>query len=799
MTERPQPDREANPAGPDPSGRERLDEELREAGIVAGDIVETIHDPLVVLTPDLHVQVVNPAFYEYFEVAPEETIGRLIYELGNGQWDIPELHTLLEEILPENDSFDVYKVAHEFEDLGWRVMLLNARRLDHLQLILLAIRDITDRAQVEALRAAKEEAEEAKKAAEEANSALRERVKELRTLHEATRILDDAEWALEDRLAAVVDLIPPGWLYPEITQARLVLGEREFVTDGFRETEWVITAPVEFGRQEPGRLEVVLTEARPERDEGPFLREEQELLNDLALLLGERSKRERLAHMLLETGDAVSILAPDGLFLFAKPGQAGEMGYTGPEMEGRNALEMVHPEDRPGVEAALRKLSEEEPGSMKQLQYRAITADGEERHMESVARNLIDHPAISGLVVTTRDVTERYLLEEQLRHGQKLEAVGRLAAGVAHDFNNLLTVVRSQADLLLMDLEEQDVLEPATARPELETIQAAGERAATLTHKLLAFSREQVLQPRTVDLSEISREAMRLVERVVGPDVTVEAHLPEGLPPVRVDPDQFEHVVMNLAINARDAMPEGGVLTLRTRVMDVSADARVAGPPPEAGRYVALDVSDTGTGMDAATVSRIFEPFFTTKETERGTGLGLPMVYGMVTQSGGLVRVESEPGEGTTFTLSFPAVKGEPEPRRMPDRGTAADEEDVQSRRVLIVEDEEAVRDLTARILERAGMIVLAVESGEEGIAELERGGGFDLVLTDFALPGVSGRALVDLLREKGGDVPILVMSGYAVDSPGDRVDLPEDVEFLQKPFTPRTLMQRVREVLGHG
>jgi len=292
---------------------------------------------------------------------------------------------------------------------------------------------------------------------------------------------------------------------------------------------------------------------------------------------------------------------------------------------------------------------------------------------------------------------------------------------------------------------------------------------------------------------------MRLVGRVIGPDVTVEPHLPEGLPPVRVDPDQLEHVVMNLAINARDAMPRGGVLTLRTRVIHMSANASEAGPPREAGRYVALDVSDTGTGMDEATRSQIFEPFFTTKAKEGGTGLGLSMVYGMVTQSGGLVRVESEPGEGATFTLCFPAAQGQPEPRRRPERGTGADEEDVRGRRALVVEDEEAVRNLTARILERAGMVVLAVESGEEGIAELERGGDFDLVLTDFGLPGVSGRALVDLLREKGGDVPILVMSGYGVDSPGDRVDLPEDVGFLQKPFTPKTLMQRVREVLGHG
>ena len=781
----------ATSAEVDPRGRKRLDLELWEAGIAAADIVETIHDPLVVLTSDLHVQVVNPAFYEHFQASPEETIGRLIYELGNGQWDIPELHTLLDEILPENRSFDGYEVAHEFEDIGWRMMLLNARRLDSLQLILLVIRDITGQKQVDELRAAKEDAEEAREEA-------RERVKELRVLHGTTRILNDVERTLGDRLGAIVRLIPPGFLYPEITEALLVLGDREFATDGFRATEWSLAVPVEFGGREAGRLMVVLTEARPERGEGPFLREEREMLDDLAVLIGEGLKRERLSQMLLETGDAVSVLDADGTILFAEPSEEDETGYTRQELEGRNALALIHPEDQPDVEVGLRKLGQQ-PGSMRRFRYRVLTADGEVRHQEGVGRNLFDHPAIGGIVLTMRDVTERHRLGEQLRQSQKLEAIGRLAGGIAHDFNNLLTVIRSQADLLLMDVDEKQVLDAATARRELEGIQAAAERAATLTGHLLAFSREQVLQPRTTDLSEVSREAMRLVNRVLGPAVTVESNLPDELPSVRVDPGQLEHVIMNLAINARDAMPRGGVLTLRTRVMRVRDHARTAGSPGEDGLYVALDVADRGTGMDAATRERIFEPFFTTKEKGKGTGLGLAMVYGMVTQSGGIVRVESEPGEGTTVTLGFPAVEEAPETRDKSDRAPGAAEADLQGRRVLIVEDQDAVRQITTRILERSGMVVLAVESGDRGVAELERDGDFDLVLTDLGLPGLSGRELVDQLRQTGGDVPILVMSGYASDSPGTQVNLPGDVEFLQKPFTPKTLIWKVRKILANG
>jgi CheY-like chemotaxis protein len=371
-----------------------------------------------------------------------------------------------------------------------------------------------------------------------------------------------------------------------------------------------------------------------------------------------------------------------------------------------------------------------------------------------------------------------------------MEAVGRLAGGIAHDFNNLLTVIRGQADFLLMDLPESGAL-----AEEVRLIRDAADRAARLTHQLLAFSREQVLRPRVVDVNRILEEMDQLLRRVLGEDVSVETDLHGDPLPIRVDPSQLEQVILNLAVNARDAMPRGGRLHIATGVEEVDAATATGLPGLEPGAAVRLSVSDTGVGMDEDTRAHIFEPFYTTKSEQGGTGLGLSMSYGIVKQSGGTIHVDSAPGEGTTFVIRFPPAEGAP--RRTDGRPPPPNREKRISGRIVVVEDDDSVARVARRILEREGFQVWTADTAEGGLdilAEVDA----DLLLTDLVLPGLSGRELVDRAGARFSDLAVVVMSGYAEGSPGSRQDLPQEVGFIQKPFTPEGLVEVVRRYLGH-
>jgi two-component system, cell cycle sensor histidine kinase and response regulator CckA len=474
---------------------------------------------------------------------------------------------------------------------------------------------------------------------------------------------------------------------------------------------------------------------------------------------------------------------------YVSPAYQSVWGYPPEELyeDGLRWREYIHPEDREGV---LNALSGQVKGAFAE-EYRIIRSDGEVRWIRDRAFPVKNEAGeVYRVIGVAEDITERRALGEQLRHAQRLEGVGRLAGGIAHDFNNLLTVIRGQSDLLHMDLDASSPL-----LDEVLVIQDAADRAADLTSKLLAFSRDQVLRPRIVDLNRIIQEMEQLLRRVLGEDIQIETRLAEDLPPVRVDPGQMEHVVMNLALNARDAMPNGGVLRLSTSVEEVTPGRAGGVPGFEGGLAVRIAVVDTGVGMDDAIRQRVFDPFFTTKEKSGGTGLGLAMVYGTVQQSGGVIQVESEPGKGTLFVICFPPVQGEVEaPDRQP-RG------DFQTRglsgRVLVVEDDPDVRAVAHKILARGGLEVRTAEDAETGIRFLEaEEGRIDLVLTDLVLPKMKGRELVDLVRDRWPGLPIIVMSGYAEGSPGARKDLPLEVAFIPKPFTPEALLRGVGEML---
>ncbi len=398
---------------------------------------------------------------------------------------------------------------------------------------------------------------------------------------------------------------------------------------------------------------------------------------------------------------------------------------------------------------------------------------------------------VSLLAVFALDVTDRVRLESQLRQAQKMEAVGRLAGGVAHDFNNLLTAISSYSELLLADLAPED-----PRRADVVEIRKATERAAGLTRQLLAFSRRQVLQPKVVDLNAVIAGAEKLLRRLIGEDIALVTRLDPALASVKADAGQIEQVIMNLAVNARDAMQDGGTLTLETENVEIEASVQTAEQSIVApGPYVLLRVGDTGTGMDTETKHHLFEPFFTTKERGRGTGLGLATVYGIVKQSGGFIWVDSEPGKGSLFRIYLPAQERAARPAEAAERPAAQPAPGTET--ILLVEDEEAVRAVTRESLRRHGYSVLDAPSAE---AALEVSGSFggriELLLTDVVMPGMSGRALADRLATHRPDTKVLYMSGYTDDAIVQHGVLEPGLHYLQKPFTPDILATRVRQVL---
>jgi PAS domain S-box-containing protein len=465
-------------------------------------------------------------------------------------------------------------------------------------------------------------------------------------------------------------------------------------------------------------------------------------------------------------------------------------GYPTDAFMGDESLwdELVHPDDT--AEVARHFDRHGRLGEPLRVTYRITHRDGRivwvEEHASVIGTSPEGHRLSQGVIV---DITERRALEDQLRAAQRMDAVGRLAGGVAHDFNNLLTAIVGYASLLLADLDEDDL-----RRPDVLAITSAADSATVLVRQLLAFGRRQMLRPEEVDLSTVSERVSPMLRRLIGEHIELRTELATGLPAVRADPGQLEQVVVNLIVNARDAMPHGGTVTVRTHetvITPLEARAHLGLQP---GQYVVLTVTDTGIGMDRATRERVFEPFFTTKEPGRGTGLGLATVYGIVKQSGGYIGVTSEPGRGSSFRVLLPPLPrpvpiADPAPRG---RATLTGGHE----RLLLIEDEEAVRDLAATVLRRVGYDVHEARSGSEGLALVEaRGGAFDLVLSDVVMPGMGGPELARAIRARWPDIAVILMSGYAEEivgreAPGD------ELAFLAKPFAPDALTTLVRRVL---
>jgi two-component system cell cycle sensor histidine kinase/response regulator CckA len=518
--------------------------------------------------------------------------------------------------------------------------------------------------------------------------------------------------------------------------------------------------------------------------------------------LGERSFRksyypelqqrladlERFRALLDQSNDAIFLLeVPSGRFLDENNFTARRLHYSPEEISRMTIFDLVE-------SAAASRLktifSTGQAGGSGQetitTSFRSL--EGDEVPMEMTVRPVLFADTLYAVAVA-REITERKQLEAQLMQAQKMEAVARLAGGVAHDFNNLLTAILGNCEMLLQDLPENDPRRLYAAEI-IETV----ERASTLTRELLAFGRKQITQPRVINLNELISGMEKMVRHILGEEIELILVLDPALAAVKVDPGQMDQVIMNLAVNARDAMPQGGLLTVETE--NVFLDEAYARDHLEVvpGPYVMLVVSDNGIGMDAATQAHVFEPFFTTKEPSKGSGLGLSMVFGIVKQSGGHISFNSEPRRGTTFKIFLPQVEEAPMPLH-PEAPSAASLQGTET--ILVVEDDEQLRSMICRTLRSYGYTVLEARHGSEAILVCGHYlGPIHLVLTDVVMPGLSGPELMERLAPLGRKMKVLFMSGYTEDTAILQNLMSAGAPFLEKPFKPLALAQKVRQVL---
>ena len=582
--------------------------------------------------------------------------------------------------------------------------------------------------------------------------------------------------------------------------------------------------PLRLGQRSHGELAVFLTDPDAFLPYAPFV---SNLASMIAVVLEERRQRElseaqqrelearakdalqtseaRLAHALeLARAGHWEYDVGSDLFTFNDHfyrifrTTAAEVG--GYQMSsGDYARRFCHPEDIGIVGDEIRGLIDAPDASyQRQVEHRMRYADGEFGYLSVVFSIVKD---ASGRTVKTfgvaQDITdrkraeeERQNLEERLRVSQKMDAIGRLAGGVAHDFNNLLSVILSFATFASEALPAADPV-----RGDLDEIRKAAEGAASLTRQLLAFGRKQVLEPTVLELNQVVSELEKMLRRVIGEDLDLELRLAPESHLVRADRGQLEQVLMNMVVNARDAMPSGGRITIETACVELDEDYAVRQPGVKAGSYVQLVVADTGCGMDQQAKEKIFEPFFTTKERGKGTGLGLSTVYGIVKQSGGHIRVDSEEGRGTTFTIQLPrelsAAAATPIARPTIRRRPAG------TRTILVVEDEEALRKVATRILEGAGYAVLSAVDGAEALQTgLRHAGEIDLLLTDVVMPRMGGNTLAQELARTRPELRVIYMSGYTDDAILARGVLESGTRFVRKPFSPTELLREVAEAL---
>jgi two-component system, cell cycle sensor histidine kinase and response regulator CckA len=524
---------------------------------------------------------------------------------------------------------------------------------------------------------------------------------------------------------------------------------------------------------------------------------QQEALRVLSRQVMSQLELRRQTRVLIESEERYRTLfeyAPDGIliadsdsnYIDTNASMCRMLDYGRDELVGLNAADIVVPDEVSHIGPALDAIKD---GASYQREWRFRRKDGSVFPADVIATMMPD----GNLLGMVRDVSARHeavealrVAEQQFQQAQKMEAIGRLAGGVAHDFNNLLTVILGYAELLLAELD------PADSRLlEIAEIHKAGARAATLTRQLLAFSHKEIIEPTALDLNLVVTDVQAMLERLIGEDVHVVLRLEPGLGPLTADRGQIEQTVLNLAVNARDAMPRGGTLTIETASIELDDNYAKLHLAVKPGPYVALTISDTGTGMTPDVQARLFEPFFTTKEVGKGTGLGLASVHGIVTRCGGSVNVYSEVGKGTTFTVYFPRRDGPTVVVPPPPVARAR----AGAETILVVEDADGLREFARTLLVRQGYTVLIAANATEARQVFEQHPSIDLMLTDVVMPGASGPELAKQLLAERPALKVIYMSGYTEEAIAQHGVLQPGIAFLHKPFTADTLARKVREV----
>ncbi|MCP5105488.1 MAG: PAS domain S-box protein [bacterium] len=503
-------------------------------------------------------------------------------------------------------------------------------------------------------------------------------------------------------------------------------------------------------------------------------------------------KEEKYRSLVENINEAIFTMDADGVFTYISPVAEQFTQYKVEEMVGRHFSYFIHPDDLQALEESTMRLTN---GVEESIKFRFINKDGKTIHIRTSSHLTFENGEPKEITGVVTNITEKTKLENQLHHAQKMESVGRLAGGVAHDFNNLIAVIMGYCQLLEMDMP------PGSPSGELlNSIKTAVNRAAALTQQLLAFSRKQIIEPRILNLNKEVTDIMEMLHRLVGEQITLKTHLTPGVRDIKVDPAQLEQVMVNLVVNAVDAMPKGGTLSIET--VDVYLDKNECRGRDEAepGNYAILSVKDTGCGMGEETKSFLFEPFFTTKARGKGTGLGLSTVYGIVKQNGGHILVNSEVDKGTTFSTFFPAItdaEKNPTTARKPVKADGIRGNET----LLVVEDETELREVIVKVLTNYGYKIYAAENGVEALKLYRRLGTetIDAVITDIVMPGMNGKGLADEISTLQPGVKILYISGYAEETLLEKgISLKEQIYFLPKPFPPQELARKIREILAH-
>ena len=755
-----------------------LHDEIEAAREYAESIINTVREPLISLDQDLRVVTVSRSFCDFFKVKPEETVGQLIYNLGNKQWDIPKLRELLETILPEKTTFDNYEVEHDFATIGRRIMLLNARQIERGEgkerIILLAIEDITDRS-----------------------------------------LLKDILEESESRYRRVFETATDGIVLLEKSEGHIVQANQAAVNMlGYSEAEYVgkmlkdIGVPIDMNdfpkiMESLNKSGILNYEDVPIKSKsGKDVHADVYLVNRSKLAqcnirdVSERKLADKILkeekkfieNALNTMKDIFFVFDLEGGFLRWNKTMNVVTGYTDREISLKKVTDFFREDEKERVSEAILKGIEEGSASVEAI---VVTKDNRQIPYAFNASRLSDTQnqpiGISGF---GRDITEHRRLESQLRHAQKMEAVGTLAGGIAHDFNNILNAILGYGNMVAETLEAG-----SPVKENMNEVLIAADRASELARKLLVFSRKDVVNKvMSVDINEIIRDLEKMLTRIIRESIEFNIELVDMPLTVLADAGHIEQVLINLAVNAKDAMHEGGRLTISTGLEEVDDDYVATYGYGKPGRYCLITVTDTGQGMDAETQKKIFEPFFTTKGIGKGTGLGLAICYGIIKQYGGYTNVYSEPGQGTVFKIYLPLSE---ETATMEKDEEAAAPVKHGNETVLVAEDDASLRKLGKIVLESFGYSVITAVDGEDAIVKfMENRERINIVMVDMIMPKKNGKEVGEAIRKVSPGVKILFASGYTMDIIKGKELVESGSDFIHKPFTPKDLLIKVREML---